>query len=104
MTDLFDENIDIWEKVKKVFAENGIYSDEIMPDEYLDLDSLTLVSLLVCLENELDFVFPDEYLYEIPQTFRGLFQLVLNCIVSPNSNEKNTLNLLEGGIDDEEKA
>lgn len=104
MIDLFEKNVEIFEKIKIVFKENGIYPDEITPDEYLDLDSLTQVSLLVCLEDELNFVFPDECLIDIPQTFIGLFQLVLSCVDNPNGNEENTMLLLEGGGIDEEKA
>lgn len=104
MNDLFDNNYEILKIFKRAYAENGIFYDEIQPDENLNLDSLTLVSLLVCLENELNIEFPDEYLINIPQTFNGMFQLVLNIITHSNGDEENAILLLEGGTVDEEKT
>lgn len=101
---ILDESV-ILEKINKVFFENGIFSNEVSKDEYLDLDSLTQVSLLVCFENELNFVFSDESLINLPQTYEGLVQLVFNNIkCSLAGNEENTLLPCEGGDINEEKT
>ncbi len=53
--------MDIENKIRKILDENGIYIADNL-DEKLDLDSITFISVIVCLENEFEVDIPDDYL------------------------------------------
>ncbi len=48
-------------QIRKILDENGIYVSENQ-DEKLELDSITFISIIVCIENELGIEIPDDYL------------------------------------------
>lgn len=56
-----NNRMDIENKIRKILDENGIYISD-NPNENLDLDSITFISIIVCLENELEIEVPDDYL------------------------------------------
>ena len=91
-------------RINLVLEQNGIYTNELEMNTVMDLDSLTQISILVGFENEFDFEFLDGELIDVPQTYEGLVQLVLNHIAQFVYNEPNTTLICKGGEDNEKKA
>jgi|GEM_PF-1569311 phosphopantetheine attachment domain protein len=52
--------IDVQSCIIKILNENGIEVDGV--NAILDFDSLTFVSIIVCIEDEFDLVIPDDIL------------------------------------------
>ena len=73
-------------QIRKILDENGIYVSENQ-DEKLELDSITFISIIVCIENELGIEIPDDYLsMEKFMTFNNYIDNVKH-IVGLSENE-----------------
>jgi len=75
------------ERINKVFMQNGIIVEELEPQEPINVDSLTTMSLLVGFEEEFGFDLTEEELLYIPDTYEGMKNLVLQNI--PQNAEYN---------------
>ena len=65
------------EILKLSFEENDIYFyNDIDKNEDLDLNSLTLISLIVSLEKHCEIDFPSEILLETPKTYNDFYELI----------------------------
>lgn len=66
------------EKLRRVFAENGLVIPVGEEDTQLELDSLRLIALIVEVENTFDVEVPDEYLAQgILSSFRDFYELLV---------------------------
>jgi len=65
-------------KIQDILEQNGIFLGMYSEHDSLDMDSLTIISVLVSLENEFDIEFDDSLLVELPQTFKQLADVVQN--------------------------
>lgn len=65
--------------IKQLLFENGICFDDEDLKYVLQMDSLTYMSFLVGMEDKLNIVIPDKYLVDLPKTYQGLVQRILNC-------------------------
>jgi len=75
-----DKN-ELRKRLKTVFEENGIFIP--IEDEYtaLDLDSLQMISLIVCIENKFDIIFPEDYISNaVLSTFRDYYEILETII------------------------
>ena len=64
------------DKVCAILNENGMYFDKNNPDERLDMDSLTSISILVTIENVFNMEISDADLLEYPSTLRQIISIV----------------------------
>lgn len=85
-------------RINLVMEQNGIFANELDSDTDMELDSLSIVSILVCLENEFDFAFPDDELLNVPQVYNDFVQFVLDNIEKYfANNEPNATLPCKGG-------
>ena len=54
-------NIQLQKKIIEILEDNGIYVSDDW-DEELEFDSITFISTIVCLEEELNIEIPDNFL------------------------------------------
>ena len=54
-------NIQLQNKIIEILEDNGIYVSDDW-DEELEFDSITFISTIVCLEEELNIEIPDNFL------------------------------------------
>ena len=67
------------EKLKHIFAENGLDIPDKEEDCLLDLDSLQTIALIVSIENAFDIEIPDEFLSnEMLATFQDYYELLIS--------------------------
>ena len=89
-------------RINTVLDQNGLFTNELESDTLLELDSLTLISIMISLENEFNISFPDDSLVEIPQTYQGLTQFVIANIDEQLLGDGLINNMHEGGETNEE--
>ena len=76
--------MNIKETVLTTLEENGIY----IPDDFneeLDMDSITFISIIVCIEEKMQISIPDEYLAR--DKFRTINNFIENINIIFNSLE-----------------
>ncbi len=72
------------ELIIKILEENGMYLSGEM-DEELDMDSLTFISIIVCLEQQLNICFPDDLL--LMEKYATLNDFINNCMIIAQKTE-----------------
>lgn len=78
---MVDRNLE--EKMKQIFAENGLEIFAGEEEAILDIDSLRLISLIVSVEDEFEIEIPDEYLSQaVLGSFADFLKLVSDLINS----------------------
>lgn len=70
--------MDYKEITKRILTENGIYPFDALEDEPLECDSLTFISIVVSIENELGKEVPDYLLVEYPKTYNEWVEFIKN--------------------------
>lgn len=76
--------MNIKETVLIILEENGIYIPDDL-DEELDMDSITFISIIVCIEEKMQISIPDEYL--AIDRFRTINNFIKNINIIFNSLE-----------------
>lgn len=75
--------MNIKETVLITLEENGIYIPDDL-DEELDMDSITFISIAVCIEEKMQISIPDEYLaidkFKTINSFIENINIILNSL------------------------
>lgn len=69
----------IIERIKQVMEENGIDYDDKERDEVFDVDSLTYMSIIVCLEEKFQIDIPLEFLEE-KLSYSSIYNMISNAL------------------------
>lgn len=64
--------------IEKIFIQNGIFINE---DEKIQIDSLKTTVLLLDLESEFNFSFPDEVISKVPNYTKSEFSFLVSSLV-----------------------
>ncbi|MGQ2287752.1 hypothetical protein ACT5YT_10945 [Leuconostoc suionicum] len=64
--------------IEKIFIQNGIFINE---DEKIQIDSLKTTVLLLDLESEFNFSFPDEVISKVPNYTKSEFSFLVSNLV-----------------------
>ena len=85
--------IDYREVAKKVLAENGQYLYGTLDDEPIDIDSVTFISIVVGIENELGINVSDTLLTEYPNTYNEYVSFIEKAVElsADGGNEVETM-------------
>lgn len=90
------ENVDYRKVAQKILSQNGIYSYDTLDDEPLECDSLTFISIIVGIENELSIIVDNSLLINYPQTYNEYITLIIRAVeLYQDSKDQN-------GTDDED--
>ena len=74
-------DIDIMKKVSKAFEDNGVSLEYVEGDEVIEIDSLTYMSVVVCIEEELMIDIPVEFLAEMKNiSFNSMYSVVMRAM------------------------
>lgn len=76
--------MNIKETVLTILEENGVYIPDDL-DEELDMDSITFISIIVCIEEKMQISIPDKYL--AIDKFRTINNFIENITIIFNSLE-----------------
>lgn len=74
-------------RIVKVFEENGIMIDDF--DTILEFDSLTFISIIVCLENEFNIIFPDDFFSKINMMSINMYCEMINKLMHKEDKDED---------------
>ena len=76
-----EKNINVKNRLEKVFNENGLPIDLDNQSSILELYSLQIISLFVSIEDEFNMEIPDEFLTrEVLSSFNDFYEMLLNIL------------------------
>ncbi len=84
-------NNNIIKKTNQVLEENGIYLSENL-ETYLDIDSLTFMSILVGIEEEFKINIPEKYLTDMATSISEMYDFIERVLDDPESKSDLSIN------------
>lgn len=92
---------DFYEVAKKVLEENGLFSYSTLDDEPLECDSLTFLSIVISIENDLSISVSEKLLTHYPTTYNEWVQFIEEAV---KLNKEENFDEAEEDLDDSEEG
>lgn len=78
-------------KTNQILEENGVYLSENL-DTFLDIDSLTYMSILVGIEEKFKINIPEKYLINMPTSISEMYDFMEKILNDPESKSELSIN------------
>ena len=92
-------HLDFSSVARKVLEENGLFSYNMLDDEPLECDSLTFLSIVISIENDLGISVSEELLTHYPATCNEWVQFIETAV---KLSEEENFDETEDDLDDED--